>query len=94
MLKIIGNDILRSGQKVGYIEGSRIRSHEGKMLGYFSGSHVYNAEGHKVAYIEGDHLCPEDDRDTEIHLDKVNENVVGEVLPEICRCAIYCLIGV
>jgi hypothetical protein len=94
MIKIEGHEIFRSGTKVGFIEGDRIRSHDGKLLGYFSGNYVYDHEGHKTAYINGDYLCSESSDSTKVSLDKVNENIVGGLLPEIGKCAVYTLVGI
>jgi hypothetical protein len=94
MLKIEGHEIWRSGERAGYIDGNHIRNHDYKMLGYFSDGHVYNAAGHKIAYIEGNHLHPEDGSGAKISLDDVNKGISGGVLPELGKCAIYCLIGI
>jgi len=94
MLKIIDNDIMRSGQKVGWIEGNDIRARDGRKLGYFVGNFVYGAEGHKQAYIEGNYLHSESSSTTKVSLDKINESVEGGMLPEIGKCAVYMLIGV
>ena len=37
MVKIIGNDIWRGGEKIGWIEGDYVRDRDGKKLGLFSG---------------------------------------------------------
>jgi hypothetical protein len=93
MLKIDGHEVWRGGDKVGYVEGDRIRNHDGRMLGYFSDNHIYNADGHKIAYVEGNHLYSEGRSNAGVHLDDINKNIVGGILPEMCKCAIYCLIG-
>jgi len=95
MLKIEGHEIWRDSERAGYVDGNHIRNRDYKMLGYFSGDHIYNSEGHKIAYIEGNHLYSESSgSSTKISLDKVNDGIEGGILPEICKCAIYCLIGV
>jgi hypothetical protein len=94
MLKIKGNDIYRSSEKVGYIEEHRILSHAGKKLGYFDGTHIYGNDGDKVGYISGNYLYSEGDGSSErVSLDEVNENIVGGLLPQIGKCAVYMLIG-
>jgi hypothetical protein len=93
MLKIIGYDIWRGGEKAGWIDGKHIRAHDGKKLGYFEGNHIYNMEGHRIGYVEGDFLYAESFGNTKISLDKISEDVVGGVLTEIGKCAIYMLLG-
>ncbi|GEM_PF-391898 len=92
MIKIEGNDILRGGEKIGWIEGNDVRAHDGKKLGYFEGNHVYNSLGERVAYINGDHLFSQGGSEMKMHLEKINEEIVGGVLPEIGKCAIYVLL--
>lgn len=92
MIKIEGNDIWRAGEKIGWVDGSHIRAHDGKRLGYFEGSHVYNILGQRVAYVDGDHLFSEGSNEGKIPLEKINEEIVGGVLPEIGKCAIYVLL--
>jgi hypothetical protein len=92
MVKIIGNDIWRGGEKIGWVEGARIRAHDGTKLGYFEGNFVYGEDGHKLAYIEGDHLVSYGS-DTKIPLEKIAEEIEGGVLPEIGKCAVYVLLG-
>ncbi len=94
MLKIEGHEIWRDGERAGYVDDNHIRSHDYKILGYFLNDHVFNAAGHKIAYIEGNHLHSEGGSDSKVSLDEVNKGVTGGVLSEICKCAIYCLIGV
>ncbi|MCL5017461.1 MAG: hypothetical protein M1155_02265 [Patescibacteria group bacterium] len=93
MLKIIGYDIWRGNEKAGFVDGNHIRAHDGRKLGYFEEDHIRDMDGHKLAYISGDHLYGESLTNAKISLDKVNESVVGGLLPEIAKCAIYVLIG-
>ena len=90
MVKLIGNDILRSGEKIGWVEGNRIRAHDGKLLGYFEDRYVYSEDNRKLAYMEGNRLCS---GNTNISLEKVNEAIEGGLLPEVGKCAIYVLLG-
>lgn len=93
MIKIAGNDIMRSGEKIGWVEGNDVRARDGKKLGWFEENHVYNSDGRKVAYLEGDYLVSEGGSDsTRIRLESVLEEVSGGVLPAIGRCAIYVLL--
>ncbi|MDP3901540.1 MAG: hypothetical protein Q8Q37_01005 [bacterium] len=93
MLKINGNDILRNGQKVGWVEDDDVYSYNGKKLGYFSDNDVYSADGRKIAYTNGNYLYASGGADSRVSLNKVNTSVVGGVLPLIGKCAVYVLIG-
>ena len=93
MLKILGNDIWRGGEKIGFIESNHVRDHNNKKLGFFEGKFVYDEDGHKIAYIEGDHLFSSTGGNARVQLEEVNEKIVGGVLPEIGKCAIYVLLG-
>lgn len=93
MIKIIGYDLWRGGQKAGWVEGSHIRAHDGKRLGYYYGNHIFGEDGRKLAFIEGDYLYSGGSMSEKINLEKVNESIVGGVFPEICKCAIYVLLG-
>ncbi len=92
MLKIEGNDILRAGEKIGWVEGNHILAHDGKKLGYFEGNFVYNINAQKVAYIEGDFLVSQGSTSAKTRLEQIAEEVTGGVLPEIGKCAIYVLL--
>jgi len=92
MVKIVGNDVWRNGEKIGFIDGIHVRTHDGKRVGYFEGNYVYNEDGDRTAYIEEDHLVSYGGG-ARIPLDKVNESIEGGVLPEIGKCAIYVLLG-
>lgn len=93
MLKIVGNDVLRGGQKVGWLEGNDVRDHDNRKLGYFTGNDVWNIAGHKLAFIEGNYLDPEGSGLPKIPLDHVTESVTGGTISTIARCAVYLLIG-
>jgi hypothetical protein len=92
MLKIRGNDILRGGEKIGWLEGNDVRSHEGHKLGYFSGNDIYNAAGRKVAYVEGNHLFVVSGSE-KIPLESVDGSVEGAGFSELEKSAVYVLLG-
>jgi hypothetical protein len=92
MVKIVGNTVWRGEEKAGWIEGDKIRAHDGTKLGYFEGNFVYSEGGHKLAYIEGDYLVTYGGG-SKVPLEKVSEEVEGGVLPEIGKCAVYVLLG-
>ena len=92
MIKIIGKDIWRGGEKIGWTEENHVWAHDGRKLGYFEENYVYGEDGHKLAYIEGDHLIPYGGN-SKVPLEKISEEIVGGVLPEIGKCAVYVLLG-
>lgn len=92
MIKIDGDHLWRGGQKIGWIEGHHVYAEDGKKLGYFDERYVYSEEGHRLAYIEGDYLFSENG-DSKIPLEKISEQIVGGVIPEIGKCAVYMLLG-
>jgi len=92
MIKIVGNELWRGGEKIGWIEGAHIHDHAGKKLGYFEANMVYGEDGRKLAYIEGDHLISYGTT-TKIPLETVSEGMEGGVLSELGKCAVYVLLG-
>jgi hypothetical protein len=94
MVKLIGNDVWRGSEKIGWIEGDYVRDRDGKRLGYFQSNYVYDADAHKIAFIEGDYLISEGSgSEAKIGLDKIAEEIQGGVLSEIGKCAVYVLLG-
>lgn len=93
MIKINGHELWRGGEKIGWIEENHIIAHGGKKMGFYSGNHIYGSDGGKLAFVEGNHLYSGSGMDEKIDLEKVNESIVGGVVPEICKCAVYVLLG-
>jgi len=94
MVKILGNDVWRAGQKIGWVEGYFVKDRDGKKIGYFRDRFVYDVNDRKIAYIEGDYLISQGSgSEAKINLDKVAENVEGGVLSELAKCAVYVLLG-
>ena len=94
MVKLIGNDIYRGGQKIGWLEGNHVRDRAGNRVGYFEENFVYNKDGHKIAYLEGDFFMPYGGSSaSKVRLEQIAEDVTGGVIPEIARAAIYILLG-
>lgn len=92
MLKLLGNDIYRETEKLGWIEGNHIFAHDGKKLGYFDVNHIYDANTDKLAYIEDNELF-DASGSHKAHLDEVTESIEG-MASTPTKCAIYVLIGV
>ena len=94
MIKIIGNEVWRSGQKIGWVDDDHVRDRDGKKLGYFQDRFIYDMGGHKLAWIEEDYLVSQGSGDeAKIRLDQVAENIEGGVMSELAKCAIYVLLG-
>jgi len=93
MLKIIGDNVYRNGEKVGWVERNYVLDHRGIKLGYFDNKFIYNHERRRQAYIEGDHLYSEGSKFSKISLDKINEDIEGGILPMIAKAAVYVLLG-
>jgi hypothetical protein len=91
MLKLIHNDILRDDEKIGYLEGNRVWSHDGKKLGWFEDNRIYDGDAQKVGYIEGDYLYDQGGN-RKGHLEEITESIEG-ALPDLGKCAIYILLG-
>jgi hypothetical protein len=92
MVKLVGNDIYRGGEKIGWLQTPHIFAHDGKKLGYFEGIFVYNADARKIAYLEGNFLVPEGGG-PKVPVQKIVEDVTGGVIPDIERAAIFVLLG-
>ncbi len=91
MLNIVGNDITRGGEKIGYFQDNDIYNHEGKKLGYFTENDIYNVDGRKLAYIEGNFIKTFDDKT--MRLEDNREHVSGGTLSDLARVAIRMLLG-
>ncbi len=91
MIHVSGNDIYRSGTKIGYIQENGIWSYDGHKRGYFSGNDIFNAGGMKVAWLEGEYIHTENGRD--IRIAENNQHVSEGDKSDACRAAIRILLG-
>ncbi|HVN26718.1 MAG TPA: hypothetical protein VMT99_03670 [Candidatus Paceibacterota bacterium] len=89
MPQIIENKVYHHGQKMGWIEGSHIRSADNQLLGYFDRTYVYDAMMHKIAYIENDALHFENGQ-PHVSLERINEEIEG-TYPLNVKCAVHVL---
>ena len=92
MIKIVGNDITRGGEKIGWVEGNDVFDHNGHKLGYASGNDIYDKSGRKLGYLEGDHLKGADGN-TSIRLEENRRIVTGGAHSDLTRSAIRLLLG-
>jgi len=87
MLKIHGNDIVRDGKKIGWIQGNHLYDHTGKKLAYINSNDIHKVSGHKVGYLEGasiiDHISG-----TKISTERNNKYVKGGNLTDLERAAV------
>lgn len=93
MIEIEAGKVRRDGQIIGYVEGEYVRDHNYEKIGYVSGDYIHDMTGRKLSYIEGEYLYSYDSRSARTELDKINEAIKGDAVPEIMRCAVYQLIG-
>ncbi len=92
-ITITGHDIRRGGEKIGWIDVHKIRSHsDNKVLGYFDTEHIYSPEGHHLGYVSGDHLYSADGR-VKVALEEVSEHIEGGLDEGLEKCAVYMLLG-
>lgn len=91
MIKIIGNDIWRGNDKIGWVRGNDILDEDGRKIGYFTGNDIYDVSGKKIAYIEHNRVFPKDGEP--FPLDDVRRHIYGGTISDIARVAIKLLIG-
>lgn len=92
MINVSGKDLFRGGQKIGYIQGNDIFSHEGKKLGFVEGNHVFNHDGKKLAYLEGDYVHHTADS-KKIRVEDNHQHVNGGAISDAQRAAARVLLG-
>lgn len=91
MINIVGNEIMRGGQRIGYLRGNDVFSHEGRKLGYVEGSRVFNYDGKKLGYLEGDFLNTADGK--QIRIEDNHQHVSGGSISDAERAAVRLLLG-
>ena len=91
MIKIIGNEIWRGAEKLGWVAENDVFDEKGKKLGYFSGHEVYNMKGNKIAYVQNNKFYTSDGHS--YHLDDVAEKIQGGSISDTASVAIRILIG-
>ncbi|MEK7608413.1 MAG: 4-fold beta flower protein [Patescibacteria group bacterium] len=91
MIKIVGNDILRSGSKIGWIESNDIFDHSGKKRGYFTENDIFEYSGKKIGWVLGNEIHAVGGR--AMRLDDNRRIVSGGSYPDIVRAAIRLILG-
>ena len=92
MITIVGKEILRAGQRIGYLQGNDIFSHANIKLGYVQGNHIFVHENHKLAWLENDYIKTADGQS--IRVEANNQQITGGEISDIQRAAIRFLLGV
>jgi len=93
MITVHGNDFWRAAEKIGYLAGNDIRSHDGRKLGYFLDDHVYNYDGRKIGYLKGNEVRSLPDDGLVAHIDENRSHVSGGALSDLARAAARLLLG-
>jgi hypothetical protein len=92
MLKIIEGKIWHDTEKVGWVDGSHIRSEAtGEKLGYVQDPFIFNEAGHKVGYVHENQLICMNGQQAPISLEHINGAVAG-TYPLLMKCAVYLLL--
>ena len=92
MIKIIGNDIINNGEKIGYIRDNDIFNVGGNKIGYYSGDDIFNYKGIKIGYLEGNYIKYENGNRS-ISISENKSRVNGGAISNVCRAAIRLLFG-
>lgn len=92
MIKIVGNDMMRGGEKLGYFRENDIYDRSGKKLGYYQENDIYAASGKKMGYLEGNYL-KDASGDTVESLTEVRRDIQGGTISDLERAAIRLLVG-
>ncbi|KKR55707.1 MAG: hypothetical protein UT92_C0001G0050 [Candidatus Curtissbacteria bacterium GW2011_GWA1_40_24] len=93
MLKIIGNDIVREGTKIGWISGNDIFDQGGNKIGYFTGDDIYDHRGTKIGYLESNYI-KYGGGSRSISVKENRRKITGGAYSDICRAAIRLLLGI
>lgn len=92
MIKIIRNDIMNGGEKIGYIRGNDIFNVGGNKIGYYLGDDIFNYKGIKIGYLEGNYIKYENGNRS-INVSENKSLVNGGTISDVCRAAIRLLFG-
>jgi sporulation protein YlmC with PRC-barrel domain len=91
MLKIVGNDVHRGTEKIGYLEGNDVYNHVGRKVGYFSGNDIFDMAGKKVGYILNNRIHTASGES--ISVSENRSHVSGGTYSDLHRAAIRLLLG-
>ncbi len=88
-----GNDIMRGGLKIGYIESNHIFNHEGKKIGYVSGNMIFDHMAKKIAYLEGEFVYTVASSLKKVRIEDEIMNINAGLLSDVMRVAIKFFFG-
>lgn len=92
MIKIIENDIIQNGTKIGYIKGDDIYNANGNKVGSYLGNDIFDYNRHKIGYIQGNYI-KYDSGIKSISLQETKIHISGGTVSDVCRAAIKLLFG-
>jgi len=92
MLKIVGNDILKDSQKIGWLSGNDIFNLSNEKIGYYSGNDIYNHRGLKIGYVDGS-IIKMAGNSMQISVQENRLRISGGAYSDVCRAAIRLLFG-
>ncbi len=90
MIKIIGNDIWRDAEKVGWLQGDDIFGMAGRKLGFIHRNEIHAVDGRKLGYVQDEKLHRADG--TFLPVSEVLKDVSGGAVSELHRVAIKLLL--
>ena len=98
MIKIIGNDIKRNGEKIGWIDGNDVRDMANRKLGFVIGDDIRRgSDGLKIGFIEGAYIITTMGTVTsssrKISIAENNKHVAGGFISNEMRAAIRLFFG-
>ncbi len=91
MIKIVGNDIIQNGQKIGWLSDNDIFNQSGEKVGYYTQNDIYNHRGVKIGYVEGSYIKTTSGATIEIAENR--RHIIGGNYSEVCRAAIRLIFG-
>ena len=91
MIKIIENDIIQNGTKIGYIKGDDIYNTNGDKIGSYL-EMIFLIIIEIKSDISGNYI-KYDNGNKSISLQKTKLHISGGTVPDICRAAIRLLFG-
>lgn len=93
MIKIIGNDIKRDGEKIGWIDGNDVRDMSNRKLGYVIGDDIFRgSDGFKTAFVDGAYIISFSGKKMSV-TENNQKHVTGGLISNEMRAAIRLFFG-
>lgn len=94
MIKIIGNDIKRDGEKLGWIAGNDVRDMSNRKLGYVVGDDIFRgSDGSKIAFVDGAFVVIGSSGKKMSIVENKSKHVSGGSISDAMRAAIKLFFG-